>query len=240
MHQESWRSHTSLEGLLTIDNSCHSLTSFPLGCFPKLKILLVCRCHDLETFTHDGRSDLSLEIFWVLHCQKLRSMSEVHVNSITSLQFFFIYWLPNLESLPQCGLPSNLRTLSVRGCKGLSSIPIDNWGFHRLTSLSEFEVEGGGIESILQNLLKNQMLPTSILPMVVSHVHDLKLLDGKGLRLTSLEQLSVYGCPNLESLPEHSLPSSLLCLDIWSCPKLEARYHFQGGKHLSRSLTFPP
>ncbi|KAI9074155.1 hypothetical protein K1719_043870 [Acacia pycnantha] len=204
MPQESWRIHTSLEQL-TIDNSCHSLTSFPLGCFPKLKILLVCRCHDLETFTHYGRSNLSLEIFWVLHCQKLRSMSEVHVNSLTSLQFFFIYWLPDLESLPQCGLPSNLRTLSVRGCKGLSFIPIDNWGFHRLTSLSEFEVE-----------------------------------DGKGIQcLTSLEQLSIYGCPNLESLPEHSLPSSLLSLDIWSCPKLEARYDFQGGKHLSKITHIP-
>ncbi|XP_028787827.1 putative disease resistance protein At3g14460 [Neltuma alba] len=239
MPQESWRSQTSIEELM-IDNSCHSLISFPLDCFPRLKKLVVFQCHNLETFTNVGRSNLSLEKLAVHHCQKLGSMSEVHVNSLASLQFFSLEWLPNLESLPQCGLPSNLRYLIIRGCNGLSPIPFENWGFHRLTSLSQFEVEGSGIENILQNLLKNQMMPTSLVRMVISDVHNLELLDGKGLhRLTSLKRLSIYGCPKLESLPEDCLPSSLLFLNIWSCPKLEARYHFQGGRHLSKITHIP-
>ncbi|XP_054818392.1 putative disease resistance protein RGA4 [Prosopis cineraria] len=69
---------------------------------------------------------------------------------------------------------------------------------------------------------------------------NLKLLDGKGLRcITSLEELYISDCPQLESLPEDELPSSLLELNISGCPKLLKRYDFQRGRHLSKIAHIP-
>ncbi|XP_028787830.1 putative disease resistance protein At3g14460 [Neltuma alba] len=237
--QESWQNYPSLEDL-RIDNSCPSLKSFPLGCFPKLRRLRIDRCHNLEAFTHVGGYALPLESFWVQSCDKLRSMSEVHVDSLANLQCFWLSSVSKLESLPEGGLPSNLRSFTIGGYNELSSIPIQDWGFQRLTSLSLFAVMNNGNESILHNLLKNQLLPTSLVCIDIECVSNLKLLEGKGLQhLTSLEELSIYGCENLESLPEDALPSSLLLLAISCCPKLEERYDYERGKHLSKIAHIP-
>ncbi|XP_028806826.1 putative disease resistance RPP13-like protein 1 [Neltuma alba] len=239
--QDSWQNYTSLE-YLGIDNSCPSLKSFPLGCFPKLKELDIAKCCNLETFTHVGRSALPLESFSVNRCNKLRSMSDVHVDSLANLQHFSLTLVSKLESLPQGGLPSNLRSLILGGCNELSSIPIQDWGFQRLTSLSHLDVMDNESESdiILHNLQKNQLLPTSLVTIGIGGVSNLKLLEGKGLQhLTSLEELYFWNCKNLESLPEDSLPSSLLLLEIDGCPKLEERYDYEKGKHLSKIAHIP-
>ncbi|XP_028803914.1 putative disease resistance RPP13-like protein 1 [Neltuma alba] len=237
--QDSWQNYTSLQDL-SIGNSCHSLKSFPLGCFPKLRNLCIDRCHNLETFTHVGGSALALTSFWVRNCDKLRSMSEVHVDSLANLQDFLLSCVSKLESLPEGGLPSKLQSFTIGGYNELSSIPIQDWGFQRLTSLSWFDVSNDGSESILHNLLKNQLLPTSLVRIYIKSVSNLKLLEGKGLQhLTSLERLVIRDCKNLESLPEDALPSSLSLLEIWRCPKLEERYDYERGKHLSKITHIP-
>ncbi|KAI9086872.1 hypothetical protein K1719_031195 [Acacia pycnantha] len=237
--QDSWQNYTSLE-YLRIIKSCHSLKSFPLGCFPKLEYLCIRDCHNLESFAHVGGSALSLKSLVVQRCEEFRSMSELHIDSISNLQYLCLILVPKLESLPQGGLPSNLRSLSIRGYSGLSSIPIEDWGFQRLTSLSRFSVENDGSESILHSLLKNQLLPTSLQVLCIASLSNLKLLEGKGLQhLTSLQELHIWDCRNLESLPEDALPSSLLWLDIIKCPKLEERYDYQKGKHLSKIAHIP-
>ncbi|KAI9077508.1 hypothetical protein K1719_040530 [Acacia pycnantha] len=230
--QDSWQNYTSLENL-RIRKSCHSLKSFPLGCFPKLKWLDICYCHNLESFTHVGGSTLPLESLSVQWCEEFRSMSELHIDSLANLQCLSLNRVRKLESLPQGGFPSNLRSLGICDYNGLSSIPIEDWGFQRLTSLSRFEVFNDGNESILHNLLKNQLLPTSLMYLRLHCLFNLKLLEVKGLQhLTSLQELSIWCCPNLESLPEDALPSSLLLLEIKDCPKLQERYDYQKGKHL--------
>ncbi|XP_028806814.1 putative disease resistance protein At3g14460 [Neltuma alba] len=237
--QDSWQNYTSLEEL-SIDNSCPSLKSFPLGCFPKLKWLRISHCHNLETFAHVGGSALPLELFWIECCDKLRSMSDVHIDSLAKLQDFSLILVPTLESLPQGGLPANLQVVVIGGCNGLSLIPIQDWGFQRLTSLSKFRVMDNESECILHNLLKNQLLPTSLMRIDIVSISNLKLLEGKGLQhLASLQQLCIWNCKNLESLPEDVLPSSLLFLDIRDSPKLVERYDYQRGKHLSKITHIP-
>ncbi|KAI9086866.1 hypothetical protein K1719_031189 [Acacia pycnantha] len=237
--QDSWQNYTSLVDL-RITNSCHSLKSFPLGCFPKLEHLDIHDCHNLESLAHFGGSALPFKSLSVGRCEEFRSMSELHIDSLSNLQYLHLDLVPKLESLPQGGLPSNLRKLSIGGCNGLSSIPIKDWGFQRMTSLSTFFVEHDGSESILHILLKNQLLPTSLVYFSINRFSNLKLLEGKGLQhLTSLQQLYILRCPNLESLPEDVLPSSLLLLEIYKCPKLEERYDYQKGKHLSKIAHIP-
>ncbi|KAI9074170.1 hypothetical protein K1719_043885 [Acacia pycnantha] len=237
--QDSWQNYTSLE-YLEIKESCHSLKSFPLGCFPKLEFLYIDDCHNLESLAHFGGSALPLKSLSVERCEEFRSMSELHIDSLSNLQYLCLNLVPKLESPPQGGLPSNLRILSIGGCNGLYSIPIEDWGFQRLTSLSTLHVSYDGSESILHILLKNQLLPTSLVSFRIDDISNLKLLEGKGLQhLTSLQQLYILRCPNLESLPEDVLPSSLLLLEIYKCPKLEERYDYQKGKHLSKIAHIP-
>ncbi|KAI9077513.1 hypothetical protein K1719_040535 [Acacia pycnantha] len=237
--QDSCQNYKSLEYLI-ITKSCHSLKSFPLGCFPKLKWLHISRCHNLESFTHVGGSALPLESLFVQNCKEFRSMSKLHIDSLANLRQLLLNLVPKLKSLPQAGLPSNLRILTIGGCDGLSSIPIEDWGFQQLTSLSQFQVLNSGSESVLHNVLNNQLLPTSLVCIIINDTSKLKLLEGKGLQhLTSLQELSIWKCPNLESLPEDALPSSLLWLEIYRCPKLEERYDYQKGKHLSKIAHIP-
>ncbi|XP_028788744.1 putative disease resistance protein At3g14460 [Neltuma alba] len=207
--QESWQNYTRIEFLL-IKNSCDSLTFFPLGSFPKLKILVVEGCHNLETFTQVDGSSPTLESLVLSDCKQFRSMSQVQSESLTTLKYFSLSQLPNLESLPECGLPSTLRSFVIVDCERLSSVPLKKWGFQELTYLSGLQVKGDGSEKTLCNLLKYQLLPTSLVRIDICDFSNLKFLYGKGLRhLTCLEELYISECPELEFLPEDELPSSL-------------------------------
>ncbi|KAF7815607.1 putative disease resistance protein [Senna tora] len=186
--QEVWLNYTSLETLFIL-NSCHSLASFPLGCFPQLKSLFIRDCPNLEFFTQVEESALTLESFYISECKSLKSMSQVQSNSLLALTDLTLGSLPNLESLPQGGFPCNLRSITIGG------------------------------DDIINKLLNQRLLPASLEDLTV---HDLSYL--KGLQyLTSLKELGIEDCSNLESLPEDELPSSLLALGILWCPKLEER-----------------
>ncbi|XP_054818550.1 putative disease resistance protein RGA3 [Prosopis cineraria] len=191
-------------------------------------------------FTQFGGSALTLESFGAFDCKSLRSMAEVKIDSLGALQKFNLSRLPNFNLLPQHGLPSNLRSILVDDCKGLSSMSIEDWGFQRMASLLEFWFRGDEGEGILHNLLKKQLLPTSLVRVYIRNVPNLKFLDGKGIQhLASLEALYIHDCPNLESLPEDDLPSSHLLLHISRCPELRERCHYQRGKHLSKIAHTP-
>ncbi|KAI9074168.1 hypothetical protein K1719_043883 [Acacia pycnantha] len=196
--------------------------------FPRLKQLSLRNCPRLKGDIPDILPSLT------------KINVELHIDSLANLQHLALNVVQKLESLPQGGLPSNLGSLSIGGCNGLSSIPIEDWRFQRLTSLSQLDVYDNGSESIIHNLSKNQLLPTSLVYFSIFSFSNLKLLEGKGLQhLTSLQELSICYCPNLESLPEDALPSSLLLLIICECPKLEERYDYQKGKHLSKIAHIP-
>ncbi|KAF7815609.1 putative disease resistance RPP13-like protein 1 [Senna tora] len=228
--QEVWLDYTSLETLF-IRHSCHSLTSFPLGCFPQLKSLSIEGCPNLELFTQVEESALTLESFDITECKSLKSMSQVQSNSLLALTFLALRRLPNLESLPQGGFPCNLGSITVLNCEKLSSMAIAEWGFQQLSCLSSFEIGG---DDIINKLLNQRLLPTSLEELFVS---DLSYL--KGLQyLTSLKELHICHCSDLESLPEDELPSSLMFLRIYGCPKLEERYGNQKGKHLSKIARY--
>ncbi|TKY49728.1 putative disease resistance RPP13 protein 1 [Spatholobus suberectus] len=78
---ESLPRYTSLEKL-QIFNSCDSLTTFPLGCFPDLKSLFILGCENLKSIT-------------VTQCASPQSLS--------CLQSLSICACPNLESFPVSG-----------------------------------------------------------------------------------------------------------------------------------------
>ncbi|CAL2237673.1 unnamed protein product [Prunus armeniaca] len=216
---------TSL-GHLAIDSSCDSMRSFPLGIFPKLTSLFLRDCKNLESlslieegvdenlsrliiedcpnlvrFPQGGLPTPNLTQLDIEGCDKLKSLPE-RIHTLTALRYLEIKNLPNLESIAEDGgLPPNLRHFSIKNCERLrapSSSVGDycNWG---LQSLERFKIDGRGSDEILETLLKQQLLPTTLQRLEISDLSSLKSLDAKGIKhLTSLSFLSISYCSALE------------------------------------------
>ncbi|KAH0981868.1 hypothetical protein GBA52_009045 [Prunus armeniaca] len=216
---------TSL-GRLSILHSCDSMRSFPLGIFPKLMVLCISNCKNLESlsFIEEDGVDVNLRNLEILHCsnlacfpqgglrapnltelkvetcEKLKSLPE-RIHTLTRLRSLEIRDLPNLESIAEDGgLPRNLRHFSIENCERLRASSVaEYWGLQGLVSLEIFVISGRGSDEILEALLEQQLLPTTLQRLVIRHCSSLKSLDAKGIKhLTSLSFLSISNCSALE------------------------------------------
>ncbi|VVA37643.1 PREDICTED: putative disease resistance, partial [Prunus dulcis] len=201
-------------------------------------------------------------------CAKLKSLPE-HIHTLTALGNLNISNLPNLESIAEDGgLPPNLRDFNINNCERLrassSSVgDYSNWGLQALVSLEKFTIRGRGSDEILETLLKQQLLPTTVRTLRIAELSTLKSLDVKGLarltfletleiircksleflpgevlkHLTSLQRLYIYGCPSLQFVPEEGLPPSLYYLYISDCSALEKRYQNKTGQDHWASIS---
>ncbi|XP_020217293.1 putative disease resistance RPP13-like protein 1 isoform X2 [Cajanus cajan] len=239
LSHDTWHKFTSLEQL-RIWNSCYSLTSFSLGCFPALQELNIRFIPNLEVITTQAGGEAPILVdFIVTDCKKLRSLPDE--IDLPALEHLDLSGLPELASLSPGCFPSHLRSLFV-DVGILSSISEEQLGllFQRFTSLSHLLVKGLGDEDLINTLLKEQLLPTTLEILFLHNVDGLKLLEGKGFQnLTSLQQLHMYNCRSFECLPEDQLPSSLAILCIRECPLLEARYRSQNGRYWSKIAHIP-
>lgn len=238
---------------LSIGSSCDSLKSFTLNLFPKLRILCIWDCPNLESLSNlvDGcqNNNLSLESLEIRDCPSLvsfpregllspslRSLSVSncknltslpnYMTTLTSLQSLFIDRCPELESLPAGGLPSSLTLLSIACCDKLK--PQKEWKLQRLHCLSRFELESGckGLKSFPEK----DILPINLNSLHISKLPGLQVLDYNGLQqLTALDSLEINCCKNLCSLPE-ALPPSLTFLCIKESSKLTQKLLNQAGE----------
>ncbi|RXH92999.1 hypothetical protein DVH24_013575 [Malus domestica] len=245
---------TSLQ-LLNLVNSCDSLRSFPLGVFPKLSVLQILDnknleslaigegaddenlthldhlgifdCPNLVSFPHGGLRTPKLAGFIVDGCEKLKLLPD-RIHTLTALRRLRIYGLPNVESFAEGGLPPNLQSFAISGCEKLRP-SVEYWGLQRLVSLRTFEIWSS--EDLLETVLKEQLLPTTLHSLVISGMESLKSLEGKGLQhLTSLQELEIRVCDSLEFLPKEGLPASLSFLSIEKCSSLEKRCQKKTGQ----------
>jgi hypothetical protein len=90
-----------------------------------------------------------------------------------------------------------------------------------LPSLSKFTV---GVDESVESFPEEMLLPSTLASLEIWSLKTLKSLNYSGLQhLTSLGQLTITDCPNLQSMPGEGLPSSLSSLEIWRCPLLDQR-----------------
>jgi hypothetical protein len=215
MPLETWSNYKSLVNLW-LRSSCDSLTSFPLDGFPMLQTLDIrdCRC---------------LGSIFILEIPSRRSSSlqSPKIKSHKSIGLFKVKLkMDRLTDLEQ--LTMNCGELSF--CPKLQSIEISSqrttpsvteWGLQGLTTLSRLVIEKDG--DIVNTLVKELLLPISLVSLNIGDLYNTKTFDGNGLQhLSSLENLHFRNCQQLESLPENCLPSSLKSLEIWSCERLES------------------
>ncbi|GKV47567.1 hypothetical protein SLEP1_g54463 [Rubroshorea leprosula] len=194
---------------------------FPSGLLPldhmsslsTLTYLTIYHVEGLESFPESGLGMPNLKSLSIFYCKNLRSLPN-RMHNLTSLQSLSILSCQRIESIPEGGLPTSLTFLNI-GCENLKQ-PIKEWGLHRLTSLESFHI--GWI------CPPGDLLPTSLIYFGIYHLKNMKSLSRELFQsLSSLQQLFIRDCSELQFLPKEGLPSSLGRLQIHNCPRLAQR-----------------
>ncbi|KAL4600752.1 hypothetical protein ACB092_11G221500 [Castanea dentata] len=210
-----------------IEGGGDSILSF-LPEFASLFRLEFCQCPDLVSFPSGGLRAPKLSQIVIAHCRNLKSLPEgmhTHLPSLVSLQ---LQRCPELESFPEGGLPSNLQSLVIHKCEKLISRRME-LGLQGLQSLRSFTVYKYPKE--LESFPEEALLPPNLTDFTIGYLPNLKSLNGKGFQpLTSLKNLRIWSCDNLDCLLEDVLPTSLCELDIYDCPLLKERYGNEKGE----------
>uniref|UniRef100_K7MDB7 Disease resistance RPP13-like protein 1 n=1 Tax=Glycine max TaxID=3847 RepID=K7MDB7_SOYBN len=163
-------------------------------------------------------------------------------KSHTSLEGLKIYCCPKYEMFCDSEISD--------GCDSLKTFPLDFFPALRILHLNGFR----NLHMITQDHTHNHLehLEFDSCPRVESfpeggllslsltylRIHDfrnLKKLDYKGLcQLSSLDELILVNCPNLQQLPEKGLPKSISPLSIVGCPNLNKHCQNPGGEDWSK------
>ncbi|PHT61752.1 hypothetical protein T459_34383 [Capsicum annuum] len=221
-------------------SDCNSLTSLPTSTLPStLKHTTICRCQKLKLDLHECDSILSAELnirccenleilsvacvtrmttLIISECKKLKRLPEGMQELLPSLEELRLSDCPEIESFPDGGLPFTLQLLVIESCKKLVNgrkgvLDIYHDG-------SDEEIVGG----------ENWELPCSIQSLTID---NLKTLSSQLLQsLTSLEYLDTRKLPQIQSLLEQGLPSSLSKLHLYLHNELHS-LPTKGLRHLT-------
>ncbi|PHU03925.1 hypothetical protein BC332_29176 [Capsicum chinense] len=193
---------------------CQNLTRFliPNG----TERLDIWGCENLEIVSVAcGTQMTSLDIYM---CEKLKRLPERMQEFLPSLKLLLLQHCPEIESFPEGGLPFNLQLLHIDNCKKLVN-GRKEWRLKRLPSLRELYIfHNGSDEEIVGG--ENGELPCSIRSLSIG---NLKTLSSQLVKsLTSLESLYIWKLPQIQSLLEQGLPSSLSELHLYNHDELHS------------------
>ncbi|WJX25681.1 hypothetical protein P8452_14697 [Trifolium repens] len=215
---ETWSNYTSLVTLRLSD--CDALTSFPLNGFPVLQRLCIESCNSLQCFFISEISShcpSTLQLLVVYDCDALKSFPQ-RMETLTSLESLTLK--PLLPCYEGGCLPPKLRLINIESQSPSTTMPVTGWGIQNLNALSDLRIGGDGI---VNSLLKERLLPISLVSLTINNLSKRKSLPRNGLQhLSSLENLIFNNCSRLESFSEDMLPSSLKSLVFDYCPKLKS------------------
>ncbi|KAL3354722.1 hypothetical protein AABB24_019056 [Solanum stoloniferum] len=226
---------------LSVDE-CQNLTRFLIPTVTERLHIQNCENVEKLSVACGGTQMTSLII---VGCKKLKCLPEHMQELLPSLKKLVVHNCPEIESFPEGGLPFNLQQLHIGKCKKLVN-GRKEWRLQRLPYLRELEISHDGSDEEILGA-ENWELPSSIQTLriwnlktlssqhlksltslqllhIEGNLHQIQsmLEQGQFLHLTSLQSLQIWNFPNLQSLPESALPSSLSQLTIYNCPNLQS------------------
>nr|XP_023926408.1 putative disease resistance RPP13-like protein 1 isoform X2 [Quercus suber] len=134
-------------------------------------------CCSLVSFPDGGFLPTHLTNLSIWRCEKLEALPRMHM--VTTL---VIYGCPSIVSLPEEGLPTNLKELRLGGMTNCKQV--FEWGLHRLTSLTHLFIYGDGFED-WQSFPEEEdgkmmlPLPTSLTYLSIEEFPDIVFLSSK-------------------------------------------------------------
>ncbi|XP_031282837.1 putative disease resistance protein At3g14460 [Pistacia vera] len=192
-------------------------------------------CPSLVCFPHEGLPSSVFSVS-IRNCEKLEALPS-SMNKLNSLQELTIHECPRIPSIPAESFPINLTLLSVEN-QNISESSLVDWKLHRLRYLKHLSILG--CSDAVSFPPEKMLLPSSLTNLDIQNFQKLKYLTSQGFRsLTALEHLLIGECPNLTSLPEKGLLSSLLRLRVFGCPVLKKRCKRDKGKDWSKISHIP-
>ncbi|MED6215920.1 hypothetical protein PIB30_002607 [Stylosanthes scabra] len=219
---------------LQIERSCDSLTWLSLDAFPNLKTLSIEECSNLESVSMSEPPHAALQSVKIKRCDKLVSFAGegLAAPNLTHLELTECEKLEALPSYMNTLLP-NLHTLRIDNCDDMCRVPEGGlspnlkhldihepfWGrflMVNIEALTRLSIHG----SIMRVKSFPYSLPQlpSLTTLNLSWFDSLETLECNELiRLTSLQELHIQYCWNLQYMEGEKLPSSLLLLDIFCC-----------------------
>ncbi|XP_062119316.1 putative disease resistance RPP13-like protein 1 [Humulus lupulus] len=243
---------------LSIKYSSSYFELLHIDSFPNIRKVNIYNCKNVESFSQFNSPIYSLSTLYIegcpnftllpdsnFHCpiltqlelsccNKLRFLPVKLPSLLPSLQELVIYDCPELESLPRFGLPLSLRELTIQGCDKVIASRM-SWNLRALPNLISFHF-GHYKGEDMASFLEQGFLPATLTSLTIDGIDCLKTLDDKGFQeLTSLKELHICGCPNLQALPvkgvppsfESSLPPSFGSFFMCDCPLLDAKYEWK-------------
>ncbi|KAL4282963.1 hypothetical protein GQ457_16G029440 [Hibiscus cannabinus] len=208
--------NASLE-LIDIFN-CTTTTCLPecVNSLTHLTELTLQKCVSLQYFPETGLQLPNLRKLDVYDCISLESLPD-QMQRHTSLQHLTISECPGLVSFPKGGWPPNLLALKIWNCENLKQ-PLSEWNLRDLASLRDLTIAGApNIVSFPDEMC---LLPTSLMSLYLSGLHNLQSLSVGLCDLTLLKELEISECPKLQRLPNEGLPAELGRFCIWDCQLL--------------------
>ncbi|KAL5159579.1 putative disease resistance RPP13-like protein 1 [Glycine soja] len=219
----SMRAYSNYKEALLLAKS-DTLEELEIYCYPKDGMDCDCEMRDDGC---DSQKTFPLDFFPALRTFCLRGFRNLQMitqdHSHNHLEVLEFGKCPQLESLPgkmHILLPS-LKELRIYDCPRVESFP-----------------EGDELDA--ESFPDEGLLPLSLTFLRIQDFRNLKKLDYKGLcQLSSLKELHIVMCPNLQQLPEEGLPKSISSLSIYWCHNLEKRCQNPGGEDWPKIAHIP-
>ncbi|PON38844.1 NB-ARC domain, LRR domain containing protein [Parasponia andersonii] len=211
---------------------CKSFESLSISdgrqCLASLSSLCIMHCPNFVSFPEAGLPAPNLSTFRIEGCDELKWLPRQMHNLLTSLKTLEIKGCPEIDGFPEGGLPLSLSTLTISSGLSLKAkylysnklmVSWSNWNLQRLINLKSLTIESE--DEDVESFPEEGRLPTTITHLSISKFRKLRALDKNGLQqLTSLKELMIGDCHELQTIPEEVFSTSLERLTITYCPKL--------------------
>ncbi|XP_077239361.1 putative disease resistance protein RGA3 [Tasmannia lanceolata] len=238
--------------LITLEiRTCPNLRSLPKGMqsltsFTKLVVHECPQLHSLflDDEKNDPRLPTPLTTLDISAFLNLKSLPKRMQSLLPCLKELKIKDCPQLHSLfpddenNDHGLPTTLNNLEIFSCPNLKSLPK---GMQSLTSLRNLIIDScPQLFSLFPDDNNNEYgLPTNLFNLFICTCENLKSLPNGMQNLTSLDYLHICYCPEISSLPEDGLPTTLRSLYFVGCPKLKESCQKNDGQDWPKIQHIP-